>query len=106
MPPSPDVERWRALSRDYPNGPFPCPNWFVALKMQSITAKKEALQRLGISKNLAGSMLSFYCEEIVKLVDRASETSVKLGDQTCKLGIALCHRPKSIDLRDGILPFV
>ena len=49
---------------------------FVSLEVRVITAKEEALQTLRIPKNLARNTLSLYFKEIVKPVNRASETPV------------------------------
>src|ERR1039458_6074432 len=40
--------------------------WFIPLEMRVISAKKEALQALRISKNVAWDALTFHFEEIEK----------------------------------------
>ena len=56
--------------------------WFISLEMRVIPAKKEALQALSISKNLAWNTLTFRCEEIDKSIKQHPRHSYESEDQS------------------------
>jgi len=74
--------------------------------MRVIFAKKEALQALSISKNVAWDALTFHFEEIEKSINCTRDTPMNQRIRLCQLGIALCDRPKSSKLLNGIFLLV
>ena len=74
--------------------------------MRVISAKKETLQALSISKNVAWNALTFHFEEIEKSINCTRDTSVNQRIRPCQLGVAFCDRPKSSKLLQGIFPLV
>jgi hypothetical protein len=48
--------------------------WFISLEMRVMPAKKEALQALSISKNVAWNALTFRFEEIEKSINSTRDT--------------------------------
>jgi hypothetical protein len=61
---------------------------FVAYEVRVISAKKDALQALGIPQNVAWSPLTFRFEEIDESVDRGCNTLVNRGIRLRQFGIA------------------
>jgi hypothetical protein len=80
--------------------------WFIPLEMRVISAKKEALQALRISKNVAWDALTFHFEEVEKSINCTRDTPVNQRIRPCQLGVALCDRPKSSKLLHGIFLLV
>jgi hypothetical protein len=70
--------------------------------MRVIAAEKEALQALSVSKNVAWDALTFRFEEIEKSINCTRDASVNQRIRPCQLGVALCDRPKSSKLLNGI----
>jgi hypothetical protein len=50
--------------------------WFLALEVRVISAKKEALQALRVSKNVVWNSLTFRGKRIDESVDRDNDTFV------------------------------
>jgi hypothetical protein len=63
--------------------------------MRVISAKKEALQALSISKNVAWNALTFHFEEIDKSINSTRDTAMKQRIRASQLGVAFCDRSKS-----------
>jgi hypothetical protein len=80
--------------------------WFIPLEMRVITAKKEALQALRISKNVAWDALTFPFEAIEKFINCTRHTPMNQRIRPCQLGVALGDRPKSPKLLHGIFLLV
>ena len=80
--------------------------WFIPLEMWVVSAKKEALQALRISKNVAWDALTFPFEAIEKFVNCTRDTPMNQRIRPCQLGVALCDRPKSSKLLHGIFLLV
>jgi hypothetical protein len=74
--------------------------------MPVIRAKKEALQALSISKNVAWDALTFHLEEIEKSIHCTRDTPMNQRIRPCQLSVALCDRPKSSKLLNGIFLLV
>jgi len=74
--------------------------------MRVIPAKKEALQALSISKNVAWNALTFRFEEIDKSINSTRDTPMNQRIRPCQLGVAFCDRPKSSKLLQRIFPLV
>jgi hypothetical protein len=75
-------------------------------KCGSYPLKKEALQALGISKNVAWNALTFHFEEIEKSINSTRDTPMNQRIRPCQLGVAFCDRPKSSKLLHGIFLLV
>src|SRR3984893_9902172 len=75
-------------------------------KCGSYPLKKEALQALGISKNVAWNALTFHFEEIEKSINSTRDTPMNQRIRPCQLGVAFCDLPKSSKLLHGIFPLV
>ena len=75
--------------------------WFISLEMRVIPAKKEALQALSVSKNVAWNALTFRFEEIDKSINSTRDTPINQRIRPCQLGVAFCDRPKSSKLLRG-----
>jgi hypothetical protein len=74
--------------------------------MRVISAKKEALQALSISKNVTWNALTFHFEEIEKSINSTRDTPMNQRIRSCQLGVAFCDPPKSSKLLHGIFPLV
>src|SRR6266550_479263 len=80
--------------------------WFIPLEMRVVSAKKEALQALSISKNVTWNALAFHFEEIEKAINSTRDTPMNQRIRSCQLGVAFCDLPKSSKLLHGIFPLV
>jgi len=80
--------------------------WFIPLEMRVISAKKEALQALSISKNVPWDALTFPIEEIEKFINCTRDTPMNQRIRPCQLGVALGDCPKSPKLLLGIFLLV
>ena len=80
--------------------------WFIPFEMRVISAKKEALQALRISENVAWDALTLHFEEIEKSINSTRHTPMNQRIGPCQLGVALCDRPKSSKLLHGIFLLV
>jgi hypothetical protein len=74
--------------------------------MRVISAKKETLQALSISKNVAWNALTFHFEEIEKSINSTRDTPMNQRIRPCQVGVAFCDLPKSSKLLHGIFPLV
>jgi hypothetical protein len=74
--------------------------------MRIISAKKEALQALSISKNGVWDALTLPFEEIEKFINCTRDTPMNHRIRPCQLGVALGDRPKSSKLLHGIFLLV
>ncbi len=74
--------------------------------MRVISAKKEALQALSISKNVAWDAFTLHFEEIEESIDSTRDTSMNQRIRPCQLGVAFCDRSKSSKLLHGIFLLV
>src|SRR5258707_15603509 len=98
---------WRKLTKVYTHGGLSLQaRWFIPFEMRVISAKKEALQALSISKNGAWNALTFHLKEIEKSINSSRETPMNHRIRPCQLGVAFCDRPKSSKLLHGIFLFV
>jgi len=75
----------------------------MPLEMRVVSAKKEALQALSISKNVTWNALAFHFEEIEKAINSTRDTPMNQRIRSCQLGVAFCDLPKSSKLLHGIL---
>jgi hypothetical protein len=75
---------------------------FVAHEVRVISFKKEALQTLSISKNLAWNPLTFRAKEIDESVDCGSKTLVKQRIRLGQFGVTCCCQPKGSKLLDRV----
>jgi len=71
-----------------------------------MSAKKEALQALRISKNVAWDALTFPSEAIEKFINCTCDTPMNQRIRPCQLEVALGDRPKSSKLLHGIFLLV
>ena len=71
--------------------------------MRVIAAKKEALQALSISKNIAWNALTFRFWEIDKSINSTRDTPMNQRIRPCQLGVVFCDRSsESLRPRRGI----
>ena len=75
---------------------------FVAPEVRIISLKKEALQTLSISKNLAWNPVTFRAKEIDESVDCGGKTLVKQRIRLGQFGITFCCQPKGSKLLDRV----
>jgi hypothetical protein len=75
-------------------------------KCGSYPPKKEALQALSISKNVAWDALTFRFEKIEQSINSTRDTPMNQRIRPCQLGVAFCDRPKSSKLLQGIFLLV
>jgi hypothetical protein len=80
--------------------------WFIPLEMRVISAKKEALQALRISKNVTWDALTFPFEAIEKFINCPRDTPMNQRIRPCQLGVSLGDRPKNSKLLNGIFLLV
>ena len=76
---------------------------FILLEIWVVSAKQEALQALGIPKNVFGNALTLHFEKIGRPVSRTSETRVNQRIRPCQLGVRPGNRPKRFELLDPLL---
>jgi hypothetical protein len=75
---------------------------FVAHEVRVISFKKEALQTLSISKDLAWNPLTFRVKEIDESVDCGGKTLVKQRIRLGQFGVTCCCQPKGSKLLDRV----
>ena len=71
-------------------------------EMRVVSAKKEALQALSISKNVTWNALAFHFEEIEKSINSTRDTPMNQRIRPSQLGVACCDRPKRSELLHGV----
>jgi hypothetical protein len=74
--------------------------------MRVIAAKNEALQALGIAKNVGWNAFAFDFQEIDQSVSCADDVSVNHRIGLGQLRVMLCDGPKRSELLERILPLV